>query len=208
MMVCQIEKEIEVYTPFRSPLLSSFFLGFTTMLEKKIESNAVPTELKTAFESSAILSKEIKEALKAGKSCAKQAKWIGLDEYGILLSTQLLVLLCLFVIFSSNKKNCETQMGQIMVETNSLIDKGKESGAIPKDGKVLSLDSEWHRVCAPEEAEKGKMFSLIFWHKSDENEKPSWGKQVSGCYCHLQWSERPLCHLVWRYCLQPRGLVL
>lgn len=81
-------------------------------------------------------------------------------------------------------------MKRHMVETQSLLNRGMTSGALKKNGDdALFLGSDWHRVCAPlelPEEKKPKMLSLIFWHKSGPDDKPSWENQVSSYYyCYL-----------------------
>jgi hypothetical protein len=89
--------------------------------------------------------------------------------------------LCSIVTFRSNKKNCrQKQMGQTMVETESLKAAGIEREIFPlNEDDILLLSSDWHRICAPEETESKKMYSLVFWHQSSPEEKPSWDKVVS-----------------------------
>ena len=99
------------------------------------------------------------------------------------------LLLCSIAIFSSNKADQESKMGHYMVETNQLKEKGLNSGALKEDkeGDVLFINEGWHRICAPLEKEK-KTHPLIFWNKSNPEDKPSWDKQVSShCHCLPQF---------------------
>jgi hypothetical protein len=43
----------------------------------------------------------------------------------------------------------------------------------------LFIGDDWNRVCAPD-VDEGKMYSLIFWEKGAETEKPDFAKIVSG----------------------------
>ena len=77
-------------------------------------------------------------------------------------------------------------MGLHMVETKEIQDIGKERVDLPlEEDETLLLGKDWHRVCAPEETDGKKTHSLVFWHQSSPEEKPSWDKVVSGLCCYV-----------------------
>jgi hypothetical protein len=54
-------------------------------------------------------------------------------------------------------------MGLHMAETESLKLVGTQREKSPlKESNILLLNSDWHQVCAPEENELKKMYSLMF----------------------------------------------
>ena len=173
--------------PHWSPILHGFHQSFLGITRRK---EHIPADLQRALDKLKALHKELAGVENMGKSCLRQAKWIGFDRY-VTMSYILPVLNCWNgIYYRSNEKNRETQMGLHMVETEQLKRKGMKSGVLSKEDKDASFLTEdgWHRMCAPKAEEDddkpGKMHALIFWHKSHSNETPSWEKQVSG-FCHF-----------------------
>lgn len=178
MVIHQVEKQVREFTPFQSPLLDGFYQSFLDILrQKQKQGSPIPAGLEVAMQKSDELRQEIQAAAKLGKNAYKQAKWIGLDGY-VSLRAQLLPRP--LAASRSNKKNRGSQLNRHMVETKSLRERGRKTGALEEEfGDTLLLGSNWNRVCAPEKS--GKMISLVFWDKTGPEDKPSWDKQVGAC---------------------------
>jgi hypothetical protein len=71
---------VDKYTPFQSLLLHHFYKSF---MDKLKDSEIVPADLENAKHKSKELHEEIQAALKMGKNCQNQAKWIGLNGYAV-----------------------------------------------------------------------------------------------------------------------------
>lgn len=78
-----MQREVDDFTPFQSPLLKTFFESFTSYVKCKDEEKQVTTDLKKAMKESDAFRKELNDSFITGHGCYQQSKWIGLDRYVI-----------------------------------------------------------------------------------------------------------------------------